>query len=104
MAGIEAAPRQGVTFGNGSKISPVISHGAGIQIPSGTPNQNGSGSGDVVWKLGYQGDFVLTSGSDTDWFFAQHDANFASQNATGAFQLALFDNGDSRVPGLDGIT
>jgi len=37
MAGIEAAPRQGVTFGNGSKISPVIFHGAGIQIPSGTP-------------------------------------------------------------------
>ena len=66
--------------------------------------QNGSGSGDVVWKLGYQGDFVLNSGSDADWFFAQHDANFASQDATGAFQLALFDNGDSRVPGLDGIT
>ena len=66
--------------------------------------QNGNGSGDVVWKLGYQGDFVLSSGSDTDWFFAQHDANFASQDATGAFQLALFDNGDSRVPGLDGIT
>jgi hypothetical protein len=65
---------------------------------------NGNGAGDVIWKLGYQGDFVLNSGSDTDWFFAQHDANFASQNATGAFQLALFDNGDSRVAGLDGIT
>jgi hypothetical protein len=37
MAGIEAAPRQGVTFANGSKISPVIFHDAGIQIPSGTP-------------------------------------------------------------------
>ena len=66
--------------------------------------QNGNGSGDVVWKLGYQGDFVLSSGSDSDWFFAQHDANFASSIATGDFQIALFDNGDSRVPGPDGIS
>ena len=33
---------------------------------------------------------------DSDWFFAQHDANIASTNTTGAFQLAMFDNGDDR--------
>ena len=58
--------------------------------------QNGNGSGDVLWKLGYQGDFALSSDVDSDWFFAQHDANIASTNTTGAFQLAMFDNGDDR--------
>ena len=59
--------------------------------------QNGNGSGDILWKLGYQGDFTLNSNSPADWFYAQHDANVASSNETGDFQLALFDNGDSRV-------
>jgi hypothetical protein len=59
--------------------------------------QNGSGPGDVLWKLGYQGDFALQSDSPADWFYAQHDANIASTNLTGDFQLALFDNGDYRV-------
>lgn len=65
--------------------------------------QNGYGSGDVVWKLGYQGDFTLTSGLDSDWFFAQHDANFATANTTGNFQLAMFDNGDNRPDDSTGI-
>jgi hypothetical protein len=58
--------------------------------------QNGNGSGDVIWKLGYQGDFTLSSGSISDWFFAQHDANIASTNTTGDFELAMFDNGNGR--------
>ncbi len=58
--------------------------------------QNGDGSGDVIWKLGDQGDFTLDSNVESDWFFAQHDANFASTNTTGAFELAMFDNGDDR--------
>jgi arylsulfate sulfotransferase len=57
---------------------------------------DGNGSGDVIWKLGYQGDFTLDSNVDSDWFFAQHDANFVSSNSTGDFQLAMFDNGDGR--------
>ncbi len=60
--------------------------------------RNGTGSGDILWKLGYQGDFtLLDSTSPADWFYAQHDANFMSPNTTGDFQLALFDNGDNRV-------
>ncbi|HLI63672.1 MAG TPA: aryl-sulfate sulfotransferase [Terriglobales bacterium] len=62
--------------------------------------ENGNGTGDVLWKLGYQGDFDLTSGDDSQWFAAQHDVNLASKNGTGNFQLAMFDNGDDRV--IDG--
>ena len=59
--------------------------------------QNGQGSGDILWKLGYQGDFDLGSGAPVDWFYAQHYANIVSPNTTGDVQLALFDNGNNRV-------
>jgi arylsulfate sulfotransferase len=59
---------------------------------------NGSGAGDIIWKLGYQGDFALMGGTDpTDWFYAQHGPSFASTNTTGKFSLILFDNGNDRV-------
>ena len=63
---------------------------------------NGAGSGDILWHLGYQGDFTLfnADGSPdldpTDWFFAQHGPSFVSKNTTGNFSLVLFDNGDDR--------
>jgi arylsulfate sulfotransferase len=57
---------------------------------------NGDGAGDIIWKLGYQGDFILSSGQIFDWFYAQHDPNIMSPNSTGNFQLAMFDNGDDR--------
>jgi hypothetical protein len=59
---------------------------------------NGAGAGDVIWKLGYQGDFTLVGGTDpTDWFYAQHGPSFVSANTTGQFSLAVFDNGNDRV-------
>jgi hypothetical protein len=58
--------------------------------------QNGAGKGDILWKLGYQGDFALSSDQLADWFYAQHDANIVSSNSTGKIQLAVFDNGDDR--------
>ena len=59
---------------------------------------NGAGTGDILWKLGYQGDFTLMEGTDpTDWFYAQHGPSFATANTTGQFSLALFDNGTDRV-------
>jgi len=59
---------------------------------------NGAGAGDILWKLGYQGDFTLAGGTDpTDWFFAQHGPSFVSTNTTGQFSLALFDNGNNRL-------
>jgi len=63
---------------------------------------NGAGAGDILWKLGYQGDFTLMNAdgtqdtTNTDWFFAQHGPSFVSTNTTGKFSLALFDNGDDR--------
>jgi arylsulfate sulfotransferase len=62
------------------------------------PYNNGAGSGDAIWRLGYQGDFALVGGTDpTDWFYAQHGPSFVTTNTTGQFTLTLFDNGDDRV-------
>lgn len=66
--------------------------------------QDGRGSGNILWRLGYQGDFTLASGAPANWFYAQHDANLASPNSTGDFLLALFDNGDNRVLDSSGTT
>jgi arylsulfate sulfotransferase len=55
---------------------------------------NGAGSGAVLWRLGYQGDFTLINGaSPQDWFWGQHQPAFFSANSTGVFQLTLMDNG-----------
>lgn len=65
--------------------------------------RNGNGTGDILWRLGYQGDFQLIGGVDpTDWFYAQHGPSFHSKSTFGIFTLALFDNGDDRVfpPGV----
>jgi arylsulfate sulfotransferase len=59
--------------------------------------QNGQGNGDIIWHLGYQGDFTLVGGTDpTDWFYAQHGPSFTTTNTSGQFGLAVFDNGDDR--------
>ena len=59
--------------------------------------ENGAGAGDILWKLGYQGDFTMVGGTDpTDWFYAQHGPSFATTNTTGQFSLILFDNGNDR--------
>jgi arylsulfate sulfotransferase len=58
---------------------------------------NGAGAGDILWHLGYQGDFTLVGGTDpTDWFYAEHGPSFITTNTSGQFGLALFDNGDDR--------
>ncbi|HEV2500077.1 MAG TPA: aryl-sulfate sulfotransferase [Terriglobia bacterium] len=59
--------------------------------------ENGSGSGNILWHLGYEGDFTLDSDNPADWFYAQHDASILSPNSTGDFTLGVFDNGDDRV-------
>jgi len=60
--------------------------------------QDGTGTGDILWKLGYQGDFTLLNGTDpVDWQYAQHDFNVISPNSSGAFDVLLFDNGNLRV-------
>jgi len=64
---------------------------------------DGAGAGDILWRLGYQGNFTLVGGTDpTDWFYAQHGPSFATANTTGIFKLAIMDNGNLRVfaPGV----
>jgi arylsulfate sulfotransferase len=59
---------------------------------------DGQGTGNILWKLGYQGDFSLQNGTDpVDWFYAQHDANVISSNSSGTFQMTMVDNGDNRI-------
>jgi arylsulfate sulfotransferase len=59
--------------------------------------RDGVGSGNVLWRLGAQGDFTLHGGVDpTDWFYAQHSPSFVSSNTAGKFSLVLFDNGNGR--------
>lgn len=61
---------------------------------------NGTGAGDILWKLGYQGDFALTvdgapSDDPSEWFSFQHFPNLLSQSGS-QDNLAVWDNGDSR--------
>jgi len=58
--------------------------------------QNGAGAGDVLWKLGAQGDFTLTGGDQSQWFFAEHNPNLLSSNGS-QMTLAIMDNGDARL-------
>jgi arylsulfate sulfotransferase len=59
--------------------------------------QDGTGTGNILWHLGYQGDFTLVGDTNpADWFYAQHGMNFFSQNTSGVFQLGTFDNGNDR--------
>jgi hypothetical protein len=54
---------------------------------------NGTGNGSVIWKLGREGDFTLSSGDPFPWFSHQHDAEYE----LGATQiLTIYDNGNTR--------
>ena len=59
--------------------------------------ENGQGTGDILWRLGYQGDFTLTNGQSPDWFYGQYYASILSPNSTGVFTLEVFDDGNNRV-------
>jgi arylsulfate sulfotransferase len=57
--------------------------------------QNGSGSGNVIWRLGLDGDFTLIPDT-TDpypWFSHQHDAEY---DIPGKPLMSVFDNGNVR--------
>jgi hypothetical protein len=59
--------------------------------------RNGAGTGAVLWRLGYQGDFTLVNGaSPQDWFYGQHQPAFLSANTAGTFQITMMDNGFNR--------
>ena len=65
---------------------------------------NGAGAGDIIWKLGYQGDFALAQGNDPSlWFSFQHFPSIVSQSGRET-TLSIWDNGDNRVLDASGTT
>jgi arylsulfate sulfotransferase len=63
---------------------------------------DGAGTGNIIWHLGYQGDFsLIQNGATTNdpslWFYAQHDINVISPKSAGVFTVTLFDDGNNRV-------
>lgn len=56
--------------------------------------QNGTGTGSVLWKLGWQGDFALPADS-SNWFYAQHRPEIISTEGE-QFTMVVFDNGNGR--------
>lgn len=64
-------------------------------------HNNGQGTGDILWRLGLDGDFTMNSSDPYPWFSGQHDVEF---QYGGEQILSLFDNGNTRVlanPGED---
>ena len=63
---------------------------------------DGQGTGNILYRLGYQGDFTLIQNGATTtdpslWFYGQHDINVVSQKSAGVFSVTLFDDGNNRV-------
>ena len=65
---------------------------------------DGTGSGDIMWHLGYQGDFTLVDSIDStgasdpaNWFYAQHGMSYFTPNTTGVFRIGMMDNGNDRI-------
>jgi arylsulfate sulfotransferase len=56
----------------------------------------GTGSGNVLWKLGQDGDFTLLGGYPSDWFYAQHYPNILSVNGSQT-TMAVYDDGNDRI-------
>jgi hypothetical protein len=51
--------------------------------------RNGAGSGEILWRLGREGDFTYQSDHPFPWFSHQHDARFVDANT-----IIVFDNGN----------
>src|SRR5215472_4834832 len=62
---------------------------------------NGSGSGNISWRLGNSGDFTLLGGDPSQWFYGQHYPNVLSVNGS-TTNLAVFDDGNYR-PDSNGV-
>lgn len=59
---------------------------------------NGTGSGNILWKLGKDGDFTYLSDDPYPWFSHQHDGNIETADPS---RVVVFDNGNLRYDGTD---
>ena len=56
--------------------------------------RSGAGTGDILWRMGVDGDFqVQSSDPTTHWFSHQHTPNFLTDGQT----MLVLDNGDTRI-------
>jgi arylsulfate sulfotransferase len=55
---------------------------------------NGTGAGDIFWRMGLDGDFTMLTTGQYPWFSHQHDAEFTLGGET---SLTVLDNGDVRI-------
>ncbi len=54
---------------------------------------SGAGTGNILWRMGVDGDFQIQSSDPYPWFSHQHDPNFLADGQT----LLVFDNGNTRI-------
>jgi arylsulfate sulfotransferase len=61
--------------------------------------QDGTGTGNILWRMGNQGDFALNNVNNDrwPWFSHQHEAGIEANG-----DLTVFDNGNTRVGQLGG--
>jgi hypothetical protein len=61
---------------------------------------NGAGTGNILWRLGFEGDFrIIGDAHDSDpWFSHQHDVEYEF----GTNYVSLFDNGNTRIAHFPG--
>lgn len=57
---------------------------------------NGTGTGNIIWKLGFEGDFEFATGP-ASWFFAQHYPCIFATSGADITTLSVVDNGNYRV-------
>jgi len=58
--------------------------------------QNGTGSGNILWRLGQDGDFSIAGGDPTQWFYGQHYPYIVDTNGTQT-TMAVYDDGNYRI-------
>jgi len=61
---------------------------------------NGTGSGKILWKLGFEGDFELLDSGPANWFYAQHFPHILETQGNNITAITVVDNGNYR-PGTD---
>jgi len=57
---------------------------------------NGTGTGNILWKLGKDGDFTLSGGDPSQWFYGQHDPVILSTSGSQT-TVAVYDDGNLRI-------
>jgi arylsulfate sulfotransferase len=63
--------------------------------------ENGTGTGNILWLMGLDGNFQIISSDPYPWFSHQHDVEFQDSNYTG---LSMFDNGNTRIAANGGYS